>query len=123
MKYGRGIISAALFLSLPMSAMVNETDFGSTATEPVLGQLSSIESSSESHRGYRFAIQIGFFKDKKSVWRFIANEALSEDELRTVKVQGGYALLFGRYQSFEMAEIVLEQLQLDNRDSFIVNLP
>lgn len=73
-------------------------------------------------QAFRFAIQLGFFKDKSSVWRFMKNKGLAGKDYHTVETRHGYVLLFGRYQTFEMASIVWEQVVFDYRDSFIVNL-
>lgn len=107
----RGLVTAQ---SSPKS-MVTEV----TASAPEKAQYKRM---AKPQGAMRFAIQLGFFKNKKSLWRFMKNKGLTGKDYHSVATGKGYVLLFGRYQTFEMANIVWEQLLFDYQDSFIVNL-
>ena len=94
-----------------------EQEFESLAAKEV-----QPESNIRSHLNTFFSVQIGSFNDPASIEPFVFKWGLNQAELVTRLVGKSTKLSFGRYETKEQAELVMEQLKEIGLDGFVVNI-
>jgi len=69
-----------------------------------------------------YSVQVGSFNDVRSIEPFVFKWGLNQAELVTRLVGQATKLSFGRYETKEQAELVMEQLKSIGLDGFVVQI-